>query len=121
MVEIVENQQEPAVIETSEKKVCECVAYVRNQGVAIPKGYDAIELAGWLDILPTGVPTVGSVVVLKYGEKLENYHVALLTELQEEGFIVKEEIAIGQECVRRERFIEWNNYAILGYWNVPTK
>lgn len=43
------------------------------------------------------------------------YHVAYVSKLENNGFWVKE--ANFKKCQKGERFVEWGNYALIGFWD----
>lgn len=84
---------------------CECMSAVRFWGLDIPLKTDLSKLEG------NTVPVKGAGVILQYPK---SWHIAIITKLMEKGFLVKE--SNFQKCKITERFIEWNNIAIKGFY-----
>ncbi len=58
-------------------------------------------------------PAVGRVVMLSYGEGVDNAHVAYVTKLEADGFWISE--ANYNRCLKGVRFIKWTDEALVGF------
>ena len=107
MVEKIETTSTPPV-HTPLPRGETCVTGARLLGANLPKG-DAIDL-------PTGSPVVGGVVKLKYGERRDDYHVAVILALLKTGMYVGE-YNYHRDGTYGERFIPFNDVHIVGFWS----
>lgn len=87
--------------------ICNCVYYVRTQGVKLPKIGDPSKLTPNSDY-----PRVGGAIILKYGDV---WHLALIERVTEEGIYISENNKI--RCQHTERLIKWGSPEIQGYWS----
>ncbi len=93
----------PVVIEQT---YCSCVSYLREFIPSTPH-VDAV----WYTNFPRVTPAVGEVVMFNYDGV---YHVAYVSELQEDGFIIHE--ANFHKCEKDTRIIKWNDPHLIGFW-----
>ena len=105
-------QLPPQKIELVDTTYCSCVTYLRSLGVDVP-----LIDAKWMQTFVKSVPTVGSVVLMSYGNAVEKNHVALVTSLGEDYFTVKE--ANYTPCKQGERVVKFSDKAIVGFWKPP--
>ena len=89
---------------------CSCVTAIREFGANIPKGH--------AKDLPVGKPPViGGVVKLKYGEEVEDYHLAYIVSFHDTEILIKERNFIDDDCGYSERFIPFDDEHIVGFWS----
>lgn len=82
-----------------------CIKYVRSKGVPIPYGTNADSL------YPNTTPFVGAVALFRYPN---DYHVAYVERITEEGFYISEtNYSHGKYT---ERFISWDDIYLRGFW-----
>ena len=93
---------------------CSCVTYLRSLGVPMPLTVDAI----YYQSFPRGTPKVGGIIVMKYGDSIDQYHVALITSLNEGSVTVDE--ANYHHCEKDTRDIGFDDPHILFFWTPPT-
>lgn len=84
---------------------CSCVKTARHLGADIPLGTDAE------DLLPNTKPTTGTVMLLKYPLA---YHVAVVKEITEDGYVIVEGNMV--HCEFQERVVPLDYKAIRGFW-----
>ena len=112
-IQIAEASTTPEVVEESIKKniYCSCIETARALGVKIPLGLNAI------DLKPNDIyPHVGGLILLKYGESIENYHAGKVIKVEELGMWIEE--GNYYPCKFGKRFILFTDPALLGYWYV---
>ncbi len=93
----------PIVIE---QQYCSCVRRVHELLPAAP-----LVDARWYLNFPRVTPAVGEVAMFNYDG---TYHVAYISELREEGFIVQE--ANFHKCQKGTRLIDWQDPHLVGFW-----
>ena len=94
------------VVEVAKESVyCSCIATARMLGANLPKG-DA------KDLKRNSPPTVGGVVILRYGSV---YHTSYIQYLFPGGMWVQEGNKI--PCKYSERFIFFTDPNIIGFWS----
>jgi len=111
-IRFVEPVSEP-VEEQSEEPKCphpSCVMYLVNKGINIPP----VSAIWFKDFKLTGAPSVGAIVVQKFGEGELNHHIALVTELGATSFKVDQANKVA--CQRTEEWIDYNDKTILGFF-----
>lgn len=84
---------------------CSCVACARVMGANV-KG-------NAIDLVPDSLPVQGGVIIFKYGEKPEDYHVAYIAQLFTNGMNIRE--CNKEKCRYTERFVSFYDPFILGY------
>ena len=68
--------------------------------------------AVWFSIFPSKAPTYGSLVLFQYND---NWHVAVLTDFTENGFIVYE--GNYKSCQKDYREVSWNDDHLVKFIN----
>jgi len=91
--------------ETWRWTVCSCVQQLKAMGIKVPKGWNAD------DFIPNTIPSKGVVIILKYKTL---YHVALITDISDKGFHIRE--SNYQPCKTGSRVIPFNSPEIVGFW-----
>lgn len=86
---------------------CSCIRSARSFGADIPSETDAINLEP-----NTGI-SLGVVVIFLTDDK-EVRHVAVVTNIEEEGFWVKEGNYV--KCEITERYISFDDHRIIGFY-----
>lgn len=89
---------------------CSCVKFVRSLGVEVPH----ID-AKWFGTFPHMIPKLNGLVIFKYGDSTDQYHIAYIDELGEDSFHIKEANYI--PCKFSERWIPYDSDKILSFWN----
>src|SRR3990167_3421056 len=95
----------PKLGEDTIPATCSCVKTARNLGANIPYGVDAGDLKA------NAHPGLGALALFRYSS---GAHVAVITEIQEDGFFVKE--GNFELCKLTCRFIQWNDLNLVGFW-----
>jgi hypothetical protein len=66
-----------------------------------------------MDLVPNTQPAVGVVALFKYGDGVNQHHAALITDIEENGFWVREtNFKRGQET---RRFVSWKDKNLRGF------
>ena len=89
-----------------------CVRYVFNK-----TGAPLVD-AKWYSNFPRTVIAVGTVAIFKYRSGIS--HVALVERLDADGFLVSECNYDGEGGCGK-RFVPYNHYSIVGFWEPPTR
>ena len=87
---------------------CSCIKSVRSFGVPLPYNTNAEDLQG------NTTPHINALALFSY-ENLD--HVALIIEINDEGFFVKEGNKIPCEITKR-RFVSWDDSSIKGFYDI---
>lgn len=87
-----------------------CVQYVHSRYPAAP-----LVDATWYQKFPRTMPSVGAVAIFHYSSGLD--HVGVVESLGEKGFIVSDCNYSWHVCTKR--FVPWNHYSIVGFWDPP--
>lgn len=89
--------------------VCNCWAYLSTQIKNLPR---------MKDITPNSTPKIGAVAIFLYKDKQTGEtvkHVALVAELSDTSFVVKE--TNFTHCLYDKRVIDKNDPHLVGFWN----
>lgn len=92
-------------------KSCECVAQLREWGLPMPR-LDAV------DLQPNSTPYVGGVILFKYWNEEQQawiYHAALIVDITENHFIIKE--GNYKRCRVTRREIAFDDPDLRGFFN----
>lgn len=97
--------EQPEPITTlSDTILCSCVKYARSRGHIIPYGTNASQLN------PNSQPSVGALALFNYPN---DYHVAIIESIHEDGFSISE--TNYSHCRKTTRFIRWDDKNLRGF------
>lgn len=66
------------------------------------------------------IPSVGTIAMFKYGETVDDYHVAYTEEIRDLGFWISEcNFSAKDKC--GWRFIRWNDPHLIGFFQPPIR
>lgn len=110
MADIEPPAKEAAVAPQSKPETfCSCVKYLRTLLPLTP-----LVDAQWFKDFPKTPPSVGGVAVFYYPTS-NQYHVGYITELRDDGFVLKE--ANFTHCQKDTRFVSWEDSRLIGFWH----
>lgn len=84
---------------------CSCIRTIRSLGIELPFDTDAKDLQPNTDL---------AVDVIAIFRTKDYSHVGLVTEIKEDGFLIKEGNYV--ECRITERFIKFGDYRLIGFY-----
>jgi len=102
--------EEEIISVTKDSIACYCSRWAQENGVDIP------DADAW-DLYASSTPQVGGGVLFKYGDNIDEHHIAKTLWLLEYGMWVREANKI--PCQITERFVSYNDESIIGF--VPPK